>query len=339
MKIDGRSLASFLKQPAPRARAILIHGPDQGLVRERGEALARAVVPDLADPFRVAEFAGDALKDDPAKLADEAAAIAFGGGRRVVRVRPAGNECAAALASFLADPTGDALVILEAGDLDKRSALRKLAESADNAAVIACYRDEGRSLDAVIKEQLAAQGVTAEREALAWLAAHLGGDRMVTRAEIDKLALYAGRGATITLDDARAAVGDSAEIGLDDLVHWVAGGNVAAADRALAKLWSEGAQPVQVIRALARHVMRLHQLTGLMAEGRDAKSAIASLRPPVFWKDPPRLQAQLERWSREQLGRALDGLLRVEILCKSTGQPAELLASRAVLALSRQARL
>lgn len=336
MKIDSRSLASFLRQPDPRMRAILIHGPDEGLVRERGEALARTAVPDLGDPFRVAEFAGAALKDDPAKLADEAAAIAFGGGRRVVRVRPAGNESAAALASFLAHPVGDALVILEAGELEARGALRKLAEGADNAAVIGCYHDEGKALDAVITQQLAARGVKAERAALDWLAAHLGGDRLVTRAEIDKLALYAGKGATITLADARAAIGDSAEIGLDDLVHAIAEGDVAAADRALTKLASEGAQPVQIIRALSRHVMRLLQLTGLMEAGRDARGAIAALRPPVFWKDPPRLERQLRRWSRDQLARALDDLIRVELRCKTSGQPAELLAARAVLALSQQ---
>ena len=120
MKIDYKSVERFLKAPDPAARAILVFGPDDGLVRERAAALARGVVADLDDPFRVAEFAGDVLAGDPAKLADEAAALAFGGGRRVVRVRGCGNAAAPAFKSFLDAPAGDALVVADAGDTGQR---------------------------------------------------------------------------------------------------------------------------------------------------------------------------------------------------------------------------
>ena len=111
MKIDFKSVERFIKAPDPAARAILVFGADDGLVRERAAALARTIVPDLGDPFRVAEFSGDVLASDPAKLADEAAALAFGGGRRVVRVRGCGNAAAPAFKSFLDAPMGDALVV------------------------------------------------------------------------------------------------------------------------------------------------------------------------------------------------------------------------------------
>jgi hypothetical protein len=75
MKIDGRSLAGFLKRPNPDCQAVLVFGEDSGLVRERAEVIARTVVEDLTDPFRVAELAGDTIADDPARLADEAAAM------------------------------------------------------------------------------------------------------------------------------------------------------------------------------------------------------------------------------------------------------------------------
>src|SRR5262245_42512192 len=87
MKLDARGFERLAKAADPKLRAILVHGPDEGLVRERGEALARAVCPDLRDPFRVADLGAQTLADDPARLADEAAAIAMTGGRRVVRVR------------------------------------------------------------------------------------------------------------------------------------------------------------------------------------------------------------------------------------------------------------
>ena len=118
MKIDTRAIAGFLKRPDPAARAVLLFGPDAGLVKERAEGLARTVLEDLSDPFRVADLTGDLLASDPARLADEAAAMAMTGGRRVVRVRDAGNEAVEAFTNFFERPVGDALIVVEGGELD-----------------------------------------------------------------------------------------------------------------------------------------------------------------------------------------------------------------------------
>ncbi len=87
MKLQGARIESFVKAPDPDIRAVLIYGPDSGLVRERATLLTKAIVEDPLDPFLVVEFTGAALRSDPALLADEAAAIALMGGRRVVRFR------------------------------------------------------------------------------------------------------------------------------------------------------------------------------------------------------------------------------------------------------------
>jgi DNA polymerase-3 subunit delta len=121
--------------------AALVYGPDPGMVRERAAALAKSVVPDLSDPFRVAELDESALDSDPARLWDEAVALSMIGGRRVVRVRGAGNALAKEFERFLADPKGDALIVVEAGDLAKSASLRRVFEEADNAAAVACYPD------------------------------------------------------------------------------------------------------------------------------------------------------------------------------------------------------
>ena len=80
----------------------MLYGPDEGLVRERADTVARSVCPDLNDPFRVADLTAAVLAADPARLADEAAQLSLIGGRRVVRVRGAGDALAKLFAEFLA---------------------------------------------------------------------------------------------------------------------------------------------------------------------------------------------------------------------------------------------
>lgn len=338
MKIAASRVDQFIRSPDPDVRAILIYGPDGGLIRERSDMLARQIVDDLDDPFRVAELDPAALKDDPARFADEAAAIAMTGGRRVVRLRSAGDRQAIVIADFLSDPLGDSLILVEAGELAPRSALRKAFETSKIAAALPCYPDEGSALGKVIGETAAALGLTMEPAALRYLAAALGGDRLMTRSEIDKLALYMGDETLVTLAHVEACIGDSSILTLDGIAIAATGGDMAAVERGLARAYLEGAVAIPVLRAAARHLQRLHLLAGAKARGDSIDRAIKSFRPLLHFKLENALSAQSRHWPAARVARAMEIVLDAERDCKTTGLPAEAICSRALMRVAWAAR-
>jgi DNA polymerase III subunit delta len=338
MKVPAGRVEAFLRRPDPGIRAVLLYGPDGGLVRERADVVARTVCPDLRDAFLVAELPAAALTADPARLADEAAQISLMGGRRVVRVRETGDAVAAILGRFLAGTPGDALVVVEAGDLPGRSSLRRVFDDAPTAAAIGCYPDGPRELAGVIRDSLGAHQVSASPDAVAFLVDHLGGDRLLTRAELEKLALYAGEGGRIELDDARLAIGDSAAIELDDAVLAAADGDAAALERALGRVFQEGESPVTVIRALLRHLQRLHLLAARVAAGDSVDAVMRAARPPIFFKQQDNFRRQLGLWRDGALRRQSQALADSEAQMKTTGFPAETICRAAMLAAARAAR-
>ena len=233
VKLAGQPLERFLRRPGPDLPVALVYGPDQGLVRERVERLLGAVLEDPKDPFRLSELAADVLRTDPGRLLDEARALCLVGGRRVVRVRQAGDQATAACRALLGLEAIEALILIDAGELGPSSSLRRLVEGAPKAAAIACYRDEGRDLGALVDRLLAEHDLQVEPDARAYLVEHLGADRGITRSEIAKLALYFADPADrrpaprVTLEAAAQVVGDSAALDLDDLVHAAALGDSA----------------------------------------------------------------------------------------------------------------
>jgi DNA polymerase III subunit delta len=338
MRLSPSRIQGFLQRPDPDTRAVLLYGLDEGLVRERAETVARAICPDLKDPFRVAEMTAAVLAADPARLADEAAQLSLTGGRRVVRVRGAGDALAKLFAGFLENLVGEALVVVEAGELPARSALRRAFDGAREAVAIGCYPDTPRDLAVVIRETLAAHRVTASRDAGRFLVEHLGGDRLLTRSELEKLALYAGDGGRVELDDARASISDTAALELDDAVLAAAEGDPARVERVLARIFQQGESPVSMIRAVLRHLHRLHGMTARLADGASAEEVMRSARPPIFFKQEDSFRQQLGLWTERRLRAQLDRLANAELAMKTTGLPAETICREAMLAVARAAR-
>jgi DNA polymerase-3 subunit delta len=341
VKIEPRQAEAFLKKPDPRIRAVVIYGNDDGLVAERAMQLAKTVCDDLQDPFRVIDIAGEALKHDPARLADEFGAMSLMGGRRVVRVRPAGEETVTALENLVDAPAGDALIVIEGGNLAPRSGLRALAETEACLAALPCYMDSAEALEGLVEGAARAQGLNLDTDALDWIVERLGGDRGQTRSEIDKLLLYkAGDDArTITLDDAMAVLGDTAAIGIDSVVAAAFDGELIALDRALDRVFAEGGNPVQLVRSLQRHADQLHLVSSHAARGGTLEAAMFKARG--LQRGGPlrqRFERHVRAWPLPRLSAALMRILDAEIECKSTGLPDEAIARRLCLGLASAAR-
>jgi DNA polymerase III subunit delta len=335
MRVAAARVPAFLKRPPREIRAVLLYGPDSGLARERADDLAKSVCPDLQDPFRVVELSGAAVAADPARLADEAAQLSLIGGRRVVRVREAGDRLAALFREFLDDAPGEGFIVVETGDLPSSSALRRAFDASARAAAIGCYPDTPRERSAVIHDALKARRIAVSGDAVQYLVEHLGGDRLLTRAELEKLALYAGEGGRVEVEDARQSIGDSAALEIDDAVMAAAEGDAAKLDRVLDRVFQVDESPVSVMRALLRHLHRLHALTARLTAGATAVEVMSTARPPIFYKQEGNFRRQLALWSEAELRAELDRVAQAELHMKLTGLPAETICRQAMLAVTQ----
>ncbi|HEY3639375.1 MAG TPA: DNA polymerase III subunit delta [Rhizomicrobium sp.] len=329
----------FLAHLPQDITAILFYGPDQGLVRERAEKIITSIVPDLRDPFRIAEMDGSALVEDAGRLYAEAAALSMIGGRRVVRVRAATNTLGRIFAPFLAEAKSEALVVVEAGDLAKDSSLREAFEEAPQAASIACYLDSPHTIAELLRTSLKAQGAVMAPDAMEEAVSLLGADRGTTRREVEKLLLYVHGQKNVTRDDIRAIMGDEAEARIEEACDAAGEGDTKRLDRTLERLWTAGISPVAILRVAMGHFQRLALAKAQVTKGETADAVARRMRPPIHFMRLPGFKIQLRNWSEERLGDALDLLLETEALCKTTAVPAEAVCGRALFTVAAWARL
>jgi DNA polymerase-3 subunit delta len=336
--IRAQDADAFVARPDPRRPVVLVYGPDLGLVRERVEALLRLAGAASADPFSVVTLDGDLLAADPGRLADEARTIGLFGGRRLVHVRAGGRSFNDALESLLADPPADTLVVIEAGELRKGAPLRKLAESSPAAAAIPCYADSERDIARLLERTLRDAGIAIDADARDTLVSLLGGDRLATRSELEKLSLYAADKKRIEYEDVRAVIADSSALALDDVVDAAAAGEPEAALAAFAKARAAGIAAGSVIGAAIRHVATLHKLSLRVERGESPSRVVDDPALRIHFRRKSRFERALGRFGPAALERTLAGLGTSALAARRSAELADAIAEREIIALARGTR-
>ncbi len=327
MKIAAQHVGSVLRDPG-RVFAILFHGDEWGLMRDRGAAATRAVIGSGNDPFRASVL----TREEHGRLRNEVTARTLGGGRRVIRVQDATDSLAAVLEP-LTKYSADALVLLEGGHLTPRSKLRVLADKHPAWAAIGCYPESGNAIAAEIARTLSANGISASTEALEFLGQELAGDSIRRRSELEKLVLYAA-GGRVELEDARACCAAGLDASLGMAVSAALGGHAALFDALFEELVREGATGQGLLAVLSNQVMRLLKIRLLMQQGRSAEEACRSLQPPVYPRQLPPFLREVERWTipgLEALGLAVRS---ADAACKRAGSADMAIAGGLLLSMA-----
>jgi DNA polymerase-3 subunit delta len=335
----GADVERFIARPDPAQPIVLIYGPDAGLVRERADALVRASVDDPNDPFSLARIEGDDLAANPARLVEEAHTVPLFGGRRAVllRVGPRHNAVPA-LEPVIASPSAETRIIIEAGDLKKTSPLRKLCEAAKAAAALPCYPDRARDLERLIDDELRAANLTIAPEARALLTGLLGGDRLASRSEVRKLALYAQGKTRIDVEDVAAVVSDASEMAVDGVLDAAFAGNTGAVETEFGKARASGASPAAIISAAIRHVANLHKIRLAVDDGDSVDFAMKRAAPPVHFSRHDAVKKALGGTKADGFIRAMQRLAEASLDARRNAPLAEAIAQRTLLSIAVGAR-
>ncbi len=320
MKIAPKLADGFLAKPNAIHSAVLVYGPDSGGVRDRAKKMMAAVLGVNPDPFAVTEMTEAKILADPALLSDELSSFNMMCPKRVILIRDGGDKLTKIIDGAAAQFNGDVFLIVASDELSARSSLRGWFEKSDKAAALACYRDELRDVQGVIRKAFDDAKLSVDREVMEYLGSQLGNDRYVTYQEIDKIITYAG-GQRLTLEEVQALVDYNRETSLDDIVQAVADKNLAALEKMLTLHTREGTQPVAYLRALQRYFNRLYAFKSQVMAGQTVESVVAGARPPVFFRQVPILTRHIQQWSLENITRALGLLVAAELACKSSDVP------------------
>jgi DNA polymerase-3 subunit delta len=175
-------------------------------------------------------------------------------------------------------------------------------------------------------------------DARAALSALLGGDRLASRNEIRKLALYCKDQDSVELTDVMAVVADASVLALDGVVDAAFAGKTAEVETEFGKARAGGSSPAAIISAAIRQVANLHKMKLAVEGGDSIEWAMKRGAPPVhFTREKPVGQA-LRVLSPARLLRAMEQLAEASLDMRRNSALAETIAQRTLLSIAVSAR-
>lgn len=328
MKISPSQIESYINRIArEKIAGCLLFGPEAALVNYRFNVIAKKIAPNLADPFLVTNISKEKLSEDKAALGDEFFSYSMLGGRKLILIRDSDTAAGAALKLLLADSDfakkSENFILIQAGDLDKSSALRKICEDNLHFAAIACYEDNDYAIKKFIADELAKNKVKFTGDVVNFLFEKFGKNRQIILSELEKILVFLGEEKNLDIQSIEKLTASEAEISANEFVDNFILQKFPEALLSAEKLFREGFEVVTLVRFLANYFQKLYSARmEIDFAGVGFDEAIQKQK--LFFKAETNFRVALKDLSHEFLVRILADLQLLEIKVKNSSIPPRL---------------
>lgn len=339
MKLAGREAVRFCAEPDTGLCGALIHGQDEAQVAAMRQRLVGALMGAAPDDLRLTRLDAAEARRDAALIDEAMRARGFFAGRPIVLIEGGTDGHAKTIGTALDGMTAeDGFLIVTAGALAGRSALRALFEGSDMLVGLHLFADAVGPED--VAAMLRAAGLTAgttEEAArdLAGLSASMDYGSFAQLVEI--IALFGSdAGGPLSAEEISRLTPAGLEAELGDLVDAVAAGEADRIGLLLQRLAAGSVTAVTILIALQRH---FRQLLGIASAPGGVNAGIGAVRPPLWGRRRDAVAAQMRLWNPSRLEQANRLLFEADSRARSTtNAPTMALVERCALRLAIMAR-
>ncbi len=309
MKIPSAQIESHInKIHQEKIAGCLVFGPEQTLVNYRVNLIAKKICPNINDPFLVANIDKDKISENPSIISDEFFSYSMLGGRKLIIIKNSDSSVANSLKSLFEDKNyakkSDNFILIQGGDLDKSSSLRKICEENVFFSAIACYEDNEFTIKKFITDELSKNKISYDSEAINYFFSKIGKNRPAILSEIEKLSLYLGSEKKISAANLEATIGHEISSSVDDLMQNMSLGKTEQSLKILEKLTKDSAEKVATIRAISRFFFKLHLCKeDVLHSGISEDEALK--RQKIFFKSEQTFKAFFKKLSEAFLKKIL----------------------------------
>ena len=224
----------------------------------------------------------------------------------------------------------DKKLILIADNLTKKSILRNKAEKEKTISCIACYDDDEKTLQSLLRNGLTKLGIKVPYEAIDQLFNINKLNRNDINSGLEKLALIT-KDKKLDNDTFSSLFNTTSSFDAFEISNALLSGDKKALNKILSSFYHFSINFNEVLGPLKYKINKLIDIYDFNTSETKVSILVDTYKPPIFWKEKIIIQIQLSKWNKDELDTLLDKINEIEILCKLNYEIAETIFNKFLL--------
>ena len=210
----------------------------------------------------------------------------------------------------------DILIILEAGNLEKKSKLRTNFEKDKNYICVAFYPDNEQTLSKLAFSFFREKNITISQENINVIVSRSNGDRENLYNELNKIEFFSKNGKTITNESISKLSNLNENYAISELIDYCFAKNKKKILHILNENNFNNDDSIIIARTFLNKSKKILKLLKEFENNKDLDLTISNAKPPIFWKEKETVKKQITNWGSDKIKKLIIKISEIELQIK-----------------------
>ena len=300
-----------LKKKDFKYNNFLLYGNNRGLIEETIENSLKPLLPKNVYSYEESEI----LKN-PEIFKEEVFNKSFFEDEKLIIISRVSDKILNLISEIIEKEIKDLVIILKSGALEKKSKIRNYFEKNNISACIAFYEDNFQTLSQIAQNFLKEKKINISQENINLLIDRSKGDRINLNNELKKLELFSMNKKNVNSNQIQNLSNLAENYSIAELIDNTLSQNKKKTTTILNENNFSPDDGILILRVMLSKLKRLSKIQKEIKSVKDIDGAIASFKPPIFWKEKEIVKRQIQTWDYEQIKNLIWKTNNVELLAK-----------------------
>jgi len=210
----------------------------------------------------------------------------------------------------------DVTIVINAGNLDKKSKLRSLFEKDKNLICVPFYKDDSRTLIQLANNFFKYNKISVSQEIINLIVERSSGDRINLNNELNKISLFLINKEKINIGDVVKLTNLAENYSISELADNCLSKNIKKINRIFNENVFSIDDCILIVRTLLLKSKRLLEIKKINESNKNLEQIISNYKPPIFWKDKEIVKNQASKWNLKDAEKLIYKIHDIELMVK-----------------------
>ncbi len=289
----------------------LLYGKNQGLIEE---TIKETLKPKL--PGNVYNYEEKEILENISSFKENLVNKSFFESEKLIIIKRTTDKLFSLIEELIDKNIEDISIIFIASALDKKSKIRNFFEKSKITICIPFYEDNIQTLSLVAQKFLREKKINISQQDLNILAERAKGDRINLNIELEKIANFSSKRKSIATNEILKLTNLSENYDISELVDSCLSKNKKKINKILNENNFNREDCVYILRIFLSKLKRLLKLYLDPNIKINVEKALASYKPPIFWKDKEIIKHQMKVLNFEKIKELVKKTGEIELIIK-----------------------